>query len=42
MTAVGKLIARVIKEKENAVPYVKQQVKTLCDAYPLYADMSNL
>jgi hypothetical protein len=42
MAAVGKLIAKVIKEKENAVSYVKQQVKMLCDAYPLYADMSNL
>lgn len=42
MAKVGALIARVIKERESAVPYVKAEVKKICDAHPLYADISIL
>lgn len=42
MTLVGALIAKVIKEKEAAVPFVKEEVRKLCAAYPLYENISNL
>lgn len=36
MKVIASLIAKVIKEKETAVPYVKAEVKKLCAKYPLY------
>jgi glycine hydroxymethyltransferase len=35
-TKIGSLIARVVKEKQAAVPEVKAQVLKLCAAFPLY------
>lgn len=42
MTIIGNLIASVIKNKEEAVPYVKAEVKKLCDAFPLYENLDNM
>ena len=38
MVAIAKLIARIIREGETAVPQVKQEVLELCARFPLYAD----
>lgn len=38
MEIVGKLIARVIKEGEECIPQVKEQVIKLCNKYELYND----
>ena len=42
MTIIGNLIASVIKNKEEAVPYVKAEVKKLCGAFPLYENLDNM
>ncbi|MDR1092991.1 MAG: serine hydroxymethyltransferase [Clostridiales bacterium] len=36
METIADLIARVIREKDAAVPNVKKEVAALCEAYPLY------
>lgn len=38
MEIIGKLIARVIKEGEECIPQVKEQVIELCNKYELYND----
>ena len=38
MVAIAKLIARIIREGEAAVPQVKEEVLALCARFPLYAD----
>ena len=38
MVAIAKLIARIIREGESAMPQVKQEVLALCARFPLYAD----
>ena len=38
MVAIAKMIARLIREGEAAVPAVKQEVLELCSRFPLYAD----
>ncbi|MBQ8882795.1 MAG: serine hydroxymethyltransferase [Clostridia bacterium] len=42
MTVIGNLISKVIKEKENAVEYVKEEVRKLCASRPLYDGLDNL
>jgi len=39
MRLVGRLIARLVEEGEEAVPECKQQVIELCRKYPLYPEM---
>ena len=41
MVAIAKLIARIIREGEAAVPQVKGEVLALCARFPLYADCVN-
>ena len=41
MVAIAKLIARIIREGEAAVPQVKEEVLALCARFPLYADCVN-
>jgi len=36
MVIIGDMIARIVKEREAAVPEVKQQVLELCKRFPLY------
>ena len=38
MVAIAKLIARIIREGEAAVPQVKEEVLALCARFPLYVD----
>ena len=38
MVAIARLIARIIREGEPAVPEVRQEVLALCARFPLYAD----
>lgn len=38
MKTIADCIAKVIHEKEAALPAVKQQVAALCEKFPLYAD----
>ena len=40
MRKIGALIARLIREGEAAVPAVKEQVISLCEAFPLYPEIS--
>jgi glycine hydroxymethyltransferase len=42
MKVIGSLIAKIIKEKESAVPFVKAEVAKLCAKYPLYDGLDNL
>ncbi len=42
MTVVGNLIAKVIKEKEKAIDFVKAEVAKLCKKHPLYDGLCNL
>ena len=39
MKLIGKLIGRLVREGESAVPEVKEQVLELCGRYPLYPDL---
>ena len=41
MVAIARLIARIIREGEAAVPQVKGEVLALCARFPLYADCVN-
>ena len=41
MVIIGNLISKVIKEKEAAVPYVKEEVRKLCASRPLYDGLDN-
>jgi glycine/serine hydroxymethyltransferase len=36
MELIGNMIARIVKERDAAVPAVKQQVLDLCKKFPLY------
>jgi glycine hydroxymethyltransferase len=38
MKVIGKCIAKTVKEKGAAAEYVKKEVASLCEKYPLYAD----
>ena len=40
MRQIGGFIARLIDEGESAVPAVREQVIALCDAFPLYPEIS--
>ncbi|MBQ7692745.1 MAG: serine hydroxymethyltransferase [Oscillospiraceae bacterium] len=40
MRKIGAMIARLIQEGEAAVPAVKEQVISLCEAFPLYPEIS--
>ena len=40
MRKIGALIARLIREGEAAVPAVREQVIALCEAFPLYPEIS--
>lgn len=42
MVIIGNCIAKVIKEKEAALDYVRAEVKKLCVKYPLYANDVNI
>ncbi len=42
MTEIGKLIASVVRERENALESVGKRVAALCKEYPLYAGLDNL
>lgn len=42
MVVIGNCIAKVIKEKEAALDYVRAEVKKLCEKYPLYANDVNI
>ncbi|MCI9031216.1 MAG: serine hydroxymethyltransferase [Clostridia bacterium] len=42
MTEIGKLIASVVRERENALESVGKRVAALCKKYPLYAGLDNL
>ena len=39
MTEIGRLIARLIREGEDAVPAVKEEVIELCRRFPLYPEL---
>ena len=39
MKLIGRLIGRLVREGESAVPEVKEQVLELCGRYPLYPDL---
>ena len=38
MVTIAKLITRIVREGEVAVPQVKQDVLDLCARFPLYED----
>ena len=38
MVTIAKLITRIVREGEAAVPQVKQDVLDLCARFPLYED----
>jgi glycine hydroxymethyltransferase len=40
MERIARLIARIIREKESAVPEVKAEVLALCADFPLYKDIA--
>ena len=42
MVVIGNCIAKVIKEKEGALDYVRAEVAKLCKKYPLYANDVNI
>lgn len=42
MRTIAGWIARVVREKEAALPTVKAEVEALCAAYPLYEDVTRL
>ena len=42
MVVIGNCIAKVIKEKEGALDYVRAEVKKLTEKYPLYRDDVNM
>lgn len=42
MVVIGNCIAKVIKEKEAALDFVRAEVKKLCKKYPLYANDVNI
>ena len=42
MTEIGKLIASVVRERENALESVGKRVAALYKEYPLYAGLDNL
>lgn len=42
MKAIAGWIARVVREKEAALPQVKREVEALCAAYPLYEGVTRL
>ena len=42
MKVIGALVAKIIKEKDAAVPFVKAEVAKLCAKYPLYDGLDNL
>ncbi len=42
MTVIGKLISKVVKERESALDSVNREVSALCKKFPLYADLSNM
>lgn len=42
MTVIGKLISKVVKERESALDSVNKEVSALCKKFPLYADLSNM
>ena len=39
MTKIGKLIARLVREGESAVPSVKEEVLAICAQFPLYPEL---
>ncbi len=39
MRRIGRMIARLVKEGESAVPAVREEVLTLCGQFPLYPEM---
>ena len=39
MTEIGRMIARLIREGESAVPAVKREVLELCSRFPLYPEL---
>ena len=39
MRRIGALIARLIREGEDAVPAVKEEVIELCRRFPLYPEL---
>ena len=39
MTEIGKLIARLIREGESAVPAVREEVLAICSRFPLYPEL---
>ena len=39
MTQIGKLIARLIREGESAVPAVREEVLEICSRFPLYPEL---
>ena len=41
MRKIAQWIARVVREGEAALPQVKEEVLSLCERFPLYADCVN-
>jgi glycine hydroxymethyltransferase len=39
MDRIGRMIARLIREGEDAVPAVKEEVIALCRQFPLYPEL---
>ena len=39
MREIGELILRLIREGEDAVPAVREEVLALCERFPLYPDV---
>ena len=39
MTEIGRMIARLIREGESAVPAVREEVLELCSRFPLYPEL---
>ena len=42
MKTIAGWIARVVREKDAALPQVKREVEALCAAYPLYEDVTRM
>jgi glycine/serine hydroxymethyltransferase len=39
MAQIGRLIGRLVREGESAVPAVREEVLEICDRFPLYPEL---
>ena len=39
MAQIGRLIGRLVREGESAIPAVREEVLDICDRFPLYSDL---